>query len=53
MRDTTGRVDRNVVSLKALHKYSSTSSVDVMYTNSFTRGENDDQENTDYNQLAG
>ena len=52
VRDTTGRVDRNVVSLKALHKYSSTSSVDVMYTNSFTRGENDDQENTDFNQLA-
>ncbi|MCF8097670.1 MAG: outer membrane beta-barrel protein, partial [Desulfarculaceae bacterium] len=52
VRDTTGRVDRNTFSLKAKHKYSSTGSVEVMYTNTFTRGENEDQEDTDFNQAA-
>ncbi|MCB2190692.1 MAG: hypothetical protein KQI62_03960 [Deltaproteobacteria bacterium] len=52
VRDTTGRVDRNTFTFKVLHRYSAYNSIDMLYTNTFTKGENEDQEDTDYNQLA-
>lgn len=52
VRPGTGRMDRNTLTLKATHKYSSTGSVDLGYTNTYTTGENEDQETTRFNQLA-
>lgn len=52
VRDTTGRVDRNTFVFKAIHQYSPTNSVDLMYTNTFTRGETEDQEDSEFNQMA-
>ncbi|MBU1155822.1 MAG: outer membrane beta-barrel protein [Proteobacteria bacterium] len=52
VRNTTGRVDRNTFSFRVLHKYSAYDSIDLMYTNTFSKGENEDQEDTDFNQLA-
>ena len=52
VRDNTGRIDRNTFTLKVLHKYSTTGSFDVLYTNTYTKGENEDQETTNFNQLG-
>lgn len=52
VRSGTGRVDRNTLTLKAIHRYSPTNSVDVGYINTYTTGEDESQETTRYNQVA-
>jgi hypothetical protein len=52
VRDDTGRVDRNTITIRATHQYSQHNSMEAAYTNTYTRGESDAQETSMFNRLS-
>ncbi|MCB2227447.1 MAG: outer membrane beta-barrel protein [Desulfarculaceae bacterium] len=53
VRNDTGRIDRNSLTVRVIHKYAQLDSIELAYTNTYTKGEDNNSQTSLFNRLYG